>query len=30
VRTIRLGLHGVEEHLARFALASEALADFLR
>jgi hypothetical protein len=29
VRAIRLGLYGVDEHLARLGLASEALADFL-
>jgi probable F420-dependent oxidoreductase len=29
VRTIRLGIYGVEEHLARLALASEALVDFM-
>ena len=29
VRTIRLGIHGVDAHLARFALASDALAEFM-
>jgi probable F420-dependent oxidoreductase len=29
VRTIRLGIYGVEDHLARFALASDALAEFM-
>ncbi len=29
VRTIRLGIYGVDDHLARFALASEVLAEFM-
>lgn len=29
VRTIRLGIRGVEDHLARFALASDVLAEFM-